>query len=158
MSTSLAQDARSTYNTLCHTLDNMKWTYDPDPENMIIRTSARGEDLSIKLRFVVSADRGVMYVKSPMPFDIAENARELIGKAVNIANYSMLNGCFEYDYSDGYLAFRMVVPFENCIISEEVCHYMVSLTCNMVDRFNDKFLAVMKGVMTLDAFQEFANK
>ena len=152
------QDARRTFATLCKTLDNMKWTYEPDHDKLVITTSARGDDLTIKLRFVVSEDRGVMYVKSPMPYSIPENAREIIGVAVNIANFSMLNGCFEFDRNDGWLAFRMVIPFENCVISEEVCHYMVVLTCRMVDRFNDKFLAVAKGNMRLADFEEFANK
>lgn len=152
------QDAKRTYTTLCTTLDNMKWKYQPDHENMVINTSAVGDDLSIKLRFVVSADRSVMYVKSPMPYNIPENARDIIGTAVNIANYSMLNGCFEYDRKEGYLAFKMVVPFENCVISEEVCHYMVVLTCRMVDKFNDKFLAVAKGNMRMEDFEAFANK
>ena len=152
------QYAQRTYRTLRTTLDNMKWKYDPDDKNLVINTSAVGDDLSMKLRFVVSADRSVMYVKSPMPYNIPEDTRGIIGEAVNIANYSMLNGCFEYDRKEGYLAFKMVVPFENCVISEEVCHYMVVLTCRMVDRFNDKFLAVAKGHMSLADFEEFANK
>ena len=152
------RDARKTYETLCRTLDNMKWTYNPDHEKMVITTTARGDDLTIKLRFVVSEDRGVMYVKSPMPYEIPELGRDVTGVAVNIANFSMLNGCFEFDRHEGYLGFKMVVPFENSVISEEVCHYMVVLTCRMVDKFNDKFLAVAKGNMRLADFEEFANK
>ncbi|MCM1290135.1 MAG: YbjN domain-containing protein [Corallococcus sp.] len=152
------QDARRTYSTLCTTLDNMKWTYQPDDEKMVINTSAVGEDLTIKLRIVVSEDRGLMYVKSPMPYKVPENAREIVGTAVNVANFSMLNGCFEYDKNDGYLAFKIVVPFDGCVISEQVCHYMIVLACQMTDKFNDKFLAVAKGNMRLADFEAFANK
>lgn len=160
MTTSLprTQDARRTYTTLCTTLDNMKWTYQKDDDRMVINTSAVGEDLTIKLRIVVSEDRGLMYIKSPMPYKVPENAREVVGTAVNVANFSMLNGCFEYDKNDGYLAFRIVVPFDGSVISEQVCHYMIVLSCQMVDKFNDKFLAVAKGNMRLADFEAYTNK
>ena len=157
MTSTQQTDARRTFATLCQALDNIKWKYDADWDKLVVLTSARGEDLSMKLRFVVSEEKKVMYVKSPMPFDSPEGAREIIGKAVNIANFSMLNGCFEYDHTDGWLAFRIVIPFENSILSEEVCRYMIMLTCQMVDRFNDKFLSVAKGNMTLESFEKFAN-
>lgn len=152
------QDARRVYNTLCSMLNNIKWNYDRDDEQLTVKTSAIGDDLKIPLRIYVSADRQVMYVKSPMPFSVSEDKRQLLGNAIHIANYSMLNGCFEYDLSDGYIGFKIVVPFSQSIISEDVCHYMVMLSCQMVDKYNDKFLMLLNGKMTLDEFNEFANK
>ena len=149
-------EAKALYKTLCQTLDNMKWTYNKEEEKFIIRTSAVGDDLSMKLMIKIDADRQVMYLKSPMPFAIPESARDRIGKAVLIANYSMLNGSFEFDFSDGYLAFKMVIPYMESIISEAVCKYMIVLSCSMTDKFNDKFQAVSEGRMTLDELQKFA--
>ena len=151
-----AQEARAIFNTLCQTLDNMKWTYSPNPDKMVVRTGARGEDLPMDLFLVVDPDMRVMCVRSPMPYQIPQDTRDVVGVAVNIANLSMLNGCFEYDRDHGHLLFRAVAPFHNCQLSQEVCRYMVTLTCSMVDRFNDKFLSVAKGNMTLAAFKEFA--
>lgn len=151
-SESKEQYAKNVYNTLCNTLDNMKWKYQRDDEQMMVNTTAIGEDLSIKLRIVVSAQRQVMYVKSPMPYNVPQMSRDAVGKALHIANFSMLNGCFEYDVDNGYVGFRMVVPFATSQISEEVCHYMIILTCQMVDKFNDKILSLAKGNMTLEEF------
>ena len=149
--------AKALYKTLCTTLDNMKWKYNKEEDNFIIRTSAVGDDLSMKLMIKIDAERQVMYLKSPMPFTIHENVRDLMGKAILIANYSMLNGSFEFDFSDGYLAFKMVIPYMESIISEAVCKYMIVLSCSMTDKFNDKFQALSEGRMTLSEFQKFAN-
>ena len=150
------KEAKSLYKTLCNTLDKMKWTYDKEEENLIIRTGAVGDDLSMKIMIRIDAERQVMYLKSPMPFAIPQNKRETVGKAVLLANYSMLNGSFEFDFSDGYLAFKMVVPYMESIISEAVCKYMIVLSCTMTDKFNDKFKKLVDGEMTLEEFQRFA--
>ena len=146
------------YNTLCQTLDNMNWHYTKEEDKFIIRTSAVGKDLSMKLFMKVDVDRQVMYLKSPMPFDIPHYCHDDIVKAVIMANYSMLNGSFEFDFSDGYLAFKIVVPYMESMISEKVCHYMIMVSCDMTDKFNDKFKALVDGKMTLTEFEAFCKQ
>ena len=148
-------EAKALYGTLCNTLDNMKWTYNREEENLIIRTSAVGDDLSIKIMIKIDSERQVMYLKSPMPFPIPEQTRDTMAKAIIMANYSMLNGSFEFDFSDGYLAFKMVIPYMESIISEAVCKYMIVLSCSMTDKFNDKFQALAEGRMTLAEFEKY---
>ena len=151
-------EAKTLFNTLCNTLDNMKWRYDKDEQNLVVHTSAVGRDLSMRLNMHVDADRQVMYLKSPMPFAVPEHTREKMGKAVLIANYTMLNGSFEFDFDNGYLAFKMVIPYMESMLSEKVCHYMIVLSCNMTDKFNDKFQAIAQERMTVDEFESFAKK
>ena len=150
--------AQKAFDTLCLALDNMKWKYNRDAANRVVTTTAIGKDLTINLRMVVSEERRLMYIKSLLPFDVPESKRDVVGRAVNIANFSILNGCFEYDQFAGKLGFRIVVPFFNTELTEEVYHYAVMLTCQMVDKFNDKILALANGTMTLQEFKEFAQK
>ena len=151
-------EARALFNTLCNTLDNMQWRYDKDEQNLVVHTSAVGKDLSMRLNMHVDADRQVMYLKSPMPFAIAQSARDTVAKAAIIANYTMLNGSFEFDFDTGYLAFKMVIPYMESMLSEKVCHYMIILSCNMTDKFNDKFQALAEGRMTVAEFEKFAKE
>ena len=148
-------EAKILFGTLCQTLDNMQWHYNKEEDKFIIRTSAVGEDLSMKLFMKIDEDRQVMYLKSPMPFEVPADTRDKLMRAIIIANYSMLNGSFEFDLSDGYLAFKMVVPYMESIVSEKVCHYMITLSCSMTDKFNDKFKALVDGTMTLVEFENF---
>lgn len=151
-------EAKAMYNTLCNTLDNMKWHYNKEEDKLVVRTSAVGEDLSMKLYIKVDADRSVMYLKSGMPFTVPKEKTDELVKAVIIANWAMLNGSFEMDMSDGYIAFKLVVPFMESIVSEKVCRYMITLSCNMIDKFNDKFDKIVKGTMTLAELQAFADE
>lgn len=148
-------EAKALYGTLCQTLDNMKWRYGKDEEKLVIHTSAIGEDLTIQLFMRVDADRQVMFLKSPMPYTIPENKRETVATAVTVANFAMLNGSFEMDIGKGVLAFKIVVPFMNSLISENVCHYMIMLGCRMTDKFNDKFKSLVDDRLTLDEFKNF---
>ena len=148
-------EAISMYNTLCATLDNIKWHYSKEEEKLVVRTSAVGEDLSMKLYIKVDADRSVMYLKSGMPYTVPQDKIDELCKAVIIANWAMLNGSFEMDVNDGYIAFKLIVPFMESIVSEKVCRYMINLSCDMVDRFNDKFQKLADSRMTLDEFKEF---
>lgn len=146
--------AERNYQRLCKTLENMKWKFQRNDDRREIVTTAIGADLTIGLHFYVNAERQLMYVKSPLAYTISENARDAAGKAVNFANYAMLNGCFEYDADSGYVAFRMVIPFEKCELSEEICRYFVLLTCQMVDKYNNKFFSLSKGEITLEQFKQ----
>ena len=151
-------EAQALYNTLCQTLDNMKWGYSKEEDVFVVRTKAIGNDLTMDLFIKIDADRQVMYLKSPMPYNVPSDSRDMLAKAVIMANYTMLNGSFEYDLSDGYLAFKMVVPYMESMLSECVCHYMIMVSCQMTDNFNDKFKALIDGKMTMDEFAEFCQR
>lgn len=151
-------EAKSMLKTLCQTLDKMSWHYNCDEEKSIVYTSAVGEDLSMKLYIKVDADRGVMYLKSGMPFDTPKDKINEMALAVIAANWSMLNGSFEMDMDDGYIAFKVVIPFMESIVSEKVCRYLINLSCDMIDKYNDKFKALAQGEMTLSEFIEFSKK
>ncbi len=150
------RDAKTLFGTMCRTLDNMNWTYKTETSDgfYIIRTSAVGEDLSMGLVIRIDINRALMYLKSPMPFSVPENKRAELGAATVIANMAMLNGCFEYDYSDGYCAFKLIIPFEECTISEKVCKYMIYVSCDMVDKFNDKMKALAEGNISLSEYNQ----
>ena len=148
-------EAKTVFNTLCRTLDNMGWRYDKDESKLVIFTGARGEDLSMRLNIKVDADRNVMFLKSPMPFEAPKDKSFELAIATTMANWTMLNGCFEVDLSDNWCAFKIVIPFMGCTISEEACNYMIRLSCSLVDKFNDKFDALVKDRMSLEEFAAF---
>lgn len=150
-------EAKILFGTLCQTLDQMQWKYNKEEhENYFaVFTSAVGRNLTMKLAIRIDVDRQVMYLKSPMPFSVSEELRDTMAKAIVMANWTMLNGSFEMDMSDGFVAFKMIVPYMSSMIGTEVCRYMILLSCEMVDKFNDKFDAICKGNMTLTELKNF---
>ena len=77
--------------------------------------------------------------------------------AVCVANYGLVNGTFDYDLSDGEIRFRIVSSFRESILSEELFNYMVLVAASTIDDYNDKFLMVSKGMLTIQQFIEWEN-
>ncbi len=150
-------EAKAVFNTLCQTLDNLNWKYNKEEheDSFSVFTSAVGKDLTMKLSIRIDVERQVMYLKSPMPFTVPEDRRDTLAIALIRANWTMLNGSFEMDYSDGFVAFKLIVPYMDSMIGVEVCRYMILLSCRMIDTFNDKFQAIVDGRMTLAELQQF---
>ena len=69
MNNDAQNQAEKIYSTMCDVLQNvLHWNFRRDDEKMHIFTTAVGKDLSMPLHIIVSAQRKLAYVKSPMPF------------------------------------------------------------------------------------------
>ncbi len=71
---------------------------------------------------------------------------------MSVANYGMISGSFDYDMSDGELRFRITQSFEDVDYNEDVFKYMLRVAFVTVDKYNDRFFMVGKGMMTLKEF------
>lgn len=153
--------AKALFSTLCATLDDMQWKYTKeqgdkdDGEDYVIRTNVKGDDFTMVFFLVVDVGRQLLYVKSPLPFKAPQERRELVAQAVVAANYRMLNGSFEMDLTDGYVAFKVVVPFAESIISQVTCKYVVLMACKMTDVFGGAIKNVSDGEWDLQRFMQF---
>lgn len=149
--------AKSVFDTICGLFDSNNWKYSKDEENLRIEASFSGEDLSMKTIFLIRPDKQLVTMFSPLPFNIAEDKRVDAAIAVAIANYGLVNGTFDYDLSDGEIRFRIVAPFMDSTLSASVFEYMIRLLFNTVDNYNDRFLMLSKGMITLEKFVELEN-
>lgn len=146
--------AKQVFETICAALDDRKWTYKKDEDKLSIWFGVNGDDIPMQLVFVVDAKRQIVCMSSPLPFKMSEDKRIEGAVAVCMASYGMADGSFDYDIADGSIAFRATETFEGCQLGKGVFDYMINLTCAMVDRYNDKFLALSKGLVDITAFQE----
>lgn len=154
----LLQQAQTVYETICKSLDSKDWKYERHDDNLTIVSGAQGEDLPMRMIIVVNPDAQVVSLFSPMPFNISEEKRVDAAIAVCVANYGLINGSFDYDLNDGEIRFRLVTSFRESTLSEELFMYMVLVTAKTVDDYNDKFLMVSKGMMSIKQFMEWENQ
>ncbi len=146
------ENAKKAYATICAALDARNWTYNKDEELYLVRFGVNGDD--IPMQFVIFADveRQLIRLASPLPFKMSEAKRVEGAIAACVASYGMCDGSFDYDISDGSIVFRMTASYRDSVIGEGLIHYMVSCTCSTVDKYNDQFLAIDKGVMSIADF------
>ncbi len=146
--------AKTTFETLCKALEHHDWHYQKDEENFTVECRVQGDDLPIDIEIVIDPERMLIILMSHLPFAISEDKRLDIAAATAAVNYRLFAGSFDYDIKSGHMMFRMSNSFMESLISEELFMHMIMISCGMIDDFNDKFLMLSKGMMTLEQFIE----
>ncbi len=144
--------AQQTYKTICGCLDSIEYRYSSDSEDLVVYCDVQGDDLPVGLSLRADPERGLVMLLSRMPFTISEDKRLDAAIAVSAINDRLVAGCFDYDLMSGELYFRMTNSFIDCRLSENVIGYMLYLGCQVVDTYNDQFLMLSKGLMSLEQF------
>lgn len=146
------QKALQVYDTLCKAMDHRNWHYKKDESTLRIALGVNGDDIPMQLVACVDANRELISVYSPLPFKMSEGKRMEGAIAACAASFGMVDGSFDYDLSDGAISFRMTESFRESEIGEGLFCYLIDCTCAMVDRYNDRFLALDKGMLSLGEF------
>ena len=144
--------AKQVYKTLCDAIENRDWKFGKDEEKLLVHFGVNGDDIPMQFILVVDAERQLIRLMSPLPFKMSEAKRMEGAIATCAATYGMADGSFDYDLSDGEIVFRMTASFRESLIGEGLFQYMISCACAMVDQYNDMFLAVDKGLLSVTDF------
>ena len=146
------KNAKSEFDTLCKLLDDRELTYKKFEEDLVVSFIMGGEDIPMQIIINIDSDRQLIRLMSPIPVTFEGDKRIEGAIATCRANYKMADGSFDYDYSSGKVSFRMTSSYMDSLISEEVLEYMIAIACATVDKYNDKFLMLSKGMMKIEDF------
>ena len=144
--------AQKVYGTMCSTLDSHEWHYKKDEEKLSIDCGAQGEDLPMEITIKVDAERQLILLLSHLPFVISEDKRLDVAIAVSAVNDKLVDGSFDYNIADGHMFFRMTSSFIESEIGNELFTYMLMVSCHTIDEYNDKFLMLGKGMISIEDF------
>lgn len=144
--------AKEIYSTLCLALDRREWHYKKDEESLVVHFGVNGDDIPMDFIFAVDAERQLVRVMSPLPFKFSEDKRMDGAIATCVASFGLADGSFDYDISTGIVIFRMTATYRESKLGDGLFQYMISCSTAMVDEFNDKFLAIEKGLLSIGDF------
>ncbi len=149
--------AKDTYQTLLKAIELNGWKCEQDDEKLSIHFGVNGDDLDMDFFIRIDPDRQLVCLLSRLPFDF-KRPKLMEGAIVtSIANYILADGSFDYNILKGTVCFRMTTSYRSSVISHEALMYLVNCAAFTVDKFNDKFLMVNNGVMSVDDFiKEFS--
>ena len=151
------QAAKRAYATVIAMMDSENLKYSRDDANLRIELGFNTDDLDIQMKFFVDTERDLVRILSFLPFKFPEDKRVEGAVATCVANHGMVNGSFDYDFSDGELLFKCVDSYRGGAFTQETAKYMMNVALGMVDKYNDRFFALAKGMMTLSDFVEKEN-
>lgn len=149
--------AKEVFDSLVKMLDSRNWRYEKHEENLLIKSSVKGEDLPIEFIVAVNPDAEVIQFISPMPFNMPEDKRVDGAIAVCVANYGLINGSFDYDLRDGEIRFRLTTSYTGSVLSDDLLERMILIAASTSDKYNDKFFMLAKGMLTVQQFIEQEN-
>lgn len=146
--------AKQVFDTMIRMLDSKGWHYDKHEEELLIKSGVKGDDLPIEFIVVVKPKQQVVQFLSRLPFSMPEDKRIDGALAVCVANYGLVDGCFDYDLRDGEINFRLVSSYRESVLGEELFEYMIMCAAGTVDNYNDRFFMLSKGMITIQQFIE----
>ena len=150
----LKKNGENVYGTICKMFDKLGYRYERHDEDLVVKCTVKGEDIPMDILFIVRSDRQIVQLLSPMPFTVPEDKRMEMAIAVTVASNHLIDGSFDFDLGDGNIMFRLTSSYIESILGEELFTYMLMVSAKTIDDYNDKFLMLAKGMMTLEQFIE----
>lgn len=142
---------QTVYDTICKMFDEKEYHYEKHEDDHVITCQVRGEDLPMDILFVVRDDRQIVQLLSPMPFTVPEKRMD-IALAITVINDRLVDGSFDFNLSNGRIAFRQTASYIESILGKELFEYMLMVSASTVDEYNDKFLMIAKGMISFEQF------
>ncbi len=132
---------------------HLKYTVEQQDERLThVRITFTGEDLPMTLHLMIRADRQIVSVLSAMPFCISAEKRHDAAIAVTAANHGLIDGSFDFNLNTGEIRFRLTSSFMQSTLSEELFSYLMYVSAETIDRYNDRFMDLNNGKLSLDDF------
>lgn len=132
---------------------NLHYTVEEDTDARIsIRIHFQGADLPMTLHIVLRTDRQIATVFSVMPECFAEDRWAEAALAVAVANQGLIDGSFDLNLETGEVRFRLTSSFIETVLSETLFSYLMYVSAETVDRYNDRFAALSRGETDLAEF------
>jgi len=131
------------------------WPYTPMEGRPVLRTGFNGKNGQWTC-FAQEREQQQQFVfYSVLPLKTPEDKRFLIAEFITRANYGMVIGNFELDFSDGEIRYKTSIDVENETLTEGLIHHMVYANVYSVDRYFGGFMKVLySGVMPEEAIHE----
>ena len=156
LSMSLGDYERSqkVFEALCRDLDSREWKYKKDDDDFKVQFIVTGNDIPMSVTAVVQDKQQLIAFLSPLQAKYPEDKRQEGAVAVSFINNKLVDGCFDYDISDGSILFRLTNSYVDSDMGDELFSYIVDLSLTMIDEFNDLFENLTTGRMTLQELME----
>lgn len=144
--------AKNVFESACAALDAMDIKYKKVEDDLVILFGHRGQDMNHELLLAVNARQEAIQLIERLPFEIeADKARD-VACAVCLVNDRILAGSFTFDM-ESRLSYEVTQLYSGSLIGEETIKRMIIALVITVEEYDDKFMALNKGYVTVDEFK-----
>lgn len=148
------QHAKAMYEKTKEMLTEKHVKFQCEDEKMMINFIISGEDFPMDIYIISDAGGQKLRTLSKMPFKVADDKLVEMAAAVCIANNGLYMGNFDYVIMDKTIFFAIQQSYLETDLSKGLIDLMVAVTIDAVDKYNDRFIMLNKGMITLEKFIE----
>ena len=131
------------------------WNYTQLEGKTILRMGFRGKSGNWTCYAQARQEQKIFIFYSVSSINVPEEKRPAIAEFITRANYGLLNGNFEMDYSDGEVRYKTSIDVENDELTSPLVHNLVYANVWTMDRYFPGVMAVIYGnVNPADAIQQ----
>ncbi|MBQ9950348.1 MAG: hypothetical protein IJO93_06480 [Clostridia bacterium] len=145
------------YEKLCKMLDELELKYDKDPDQYEIECRVGGDDLPMDFVMRIHPNGEFVDLLSRIPITVPQDKILEVAIAATYVNNLLVDGCFDLNIEKGTLLFRTTNFYKDSDISTEALQYMLLVSHQTVETYNDKFFMMSKGMLSLADFKAFAD-
>ena len=154
MKPEMLKKAQEVYDLLKATLDKHEWEYDAKDEDLALISGCTGDDFPIKFYFRADPQRECLTFHTS-DFATFTDENFIDGAlATCVANRGLIFGHFEYDITDNTVCYTMSNSFVGTEFEEAFFLDMLNTAVNTVDKYNDRFIMLSKGLIDIHKFIE----
>ncbi len=143
--------ADKVYNIICEAIEN-EFLYEKDESNRKITFGISGSELPTHFYIMVDESRQLIKLFSSLPFRFKPDKIIDACVAACFVSEKLTDGCFAVGINDGALIYKQTLSVFKSDVSHETVRNLINTAYNTVDIFNDKFLLLARGTITLEEF------
>jgi hypothetical protein len=119
------------------------WAFEEIEGRNIIRMRFSGENANWTCYAQVKEDQERLMFYSTLETKVPEEKRHAIAEYITRANFGLLIGNFEMDYSDGEVRFKTSVDIEDSTLTHKFIQNLVYMNVLMMDKYLPGIMSVI---------------
>ena len=118
----------------------------------------RGKDQRWMIRIIPRTDRKMCTLVMPIPLEVPKDRYEVVREAITLANSTVFMGAWVLNSSKGELYFRVTVPTEEVLYSDQSMRFLVQVVIGTVERMSEGLRKIVQEGADISALQQVVVK
>lgn len=145
------EKGRETYNTLCEVLSNIPgFRSTNDSRKLTIKGLYIKKDYTTLIDFIILPESELVLLEAPLRLFPQIDRIYALGVATCIASKTMYDGCFDFDFGNSRIIYKITYDYSTNPLNAEVINYMLDTTFLYYDNFNTPLIYVNQNKMTIN--------
>jgi len=144
--------AKRVFDTICAALDDRKFNYVKNEDELAVEFTVSGEDLDMPMRIKPNMGVQSVILTSVIGLTVPEYRRTDVALAIIGINNLIPNGFFVFDTVGGEIVFKIATGYVECLLGKGQIQSMIDTACEVVETYNDRFLFLIKDMVSLRDF------